>query len=259
MSFLDSATQLGDNFATKNGSYTSKNISQSPADHTYIGRVVDKETYKDTYSNQTLIKRWLIAANGKSYYVNVENADIKSVGQSVRLYIPNNNKDKAFAEVINPATAPDKIVYKENDKDYDDYKEYGVDSNRGITKADVTVDSMVTTWNLADKTELNRVYLMTVANAGKRNEDITSLICPDGKQIALDGVLDGLKKRLSKDNVKVNSAVRDLSDSNKGKVTISYDNGDTYLFECDREETDTRITLTNISEYWNGEKVTDYD
>lgn len=187
MSFLDSATQLGDNFATKNGSYTSKNISQSPADHTYIGRVVDKETYKDAYSNQTLIKRWLIAANGKSYYVNVENADIKSVGQSVRLYIPNNNKDKAFAEVINPATAPDKIVYKENDEDYNDYKEYGVDEKRGITKDDVTVDTIVETWNLADKTELQRIYAVTVINAGKYNEEVTSIVCPDGKQIMLEG------------------------------------------------------------------------
>ena len=191
MSFLDSATQLGDNFATKNGSYTSKNISQSPADHTYIGRVVDKETYKDTYSNQTLIKRWLIAANGKSYYVNVENADIKSVGQSVRLYIPNNNKDKAFAEVINPATAPDKIVYKENDKDYDDYKEYGVDEKRGITKDDVVVDTIIETWNLADKTELKRVYVMTVINGDTPDEEVTSLICPDGKQIMLEGFIVG--------------------------------------------------------------------
>ena len=191
MSFLDSATQLGDNFATKNGSYTSKNISQSPADHTYIGRVVDKETYKDTYSNQTLIKRWLIAANGKSYYVNVENADIKSVGQSVRLYIPNNNKDKAFAEVINPATAPDKIVYKENDKDYDDYKEYGVDEKRGIAKDDVVVDTIIETWNLADKTELKRVYVMTVINGDTPDEEVTSLICPDGKQIMLEGFIVG--------------------------------------------------------------------
>ena len=191
MSFLDSATQLGDNFATKNGSYTSKNISQSPSDHTYIGRVVDKETYKDTYSNQTLIKRWLVAANGKSYYVNVENADIKSVGQSVRLYIPNNNKDKAFAEVINPATAPDKIVYKENDKDYDDYKEYGVDEKRGITKNDVVVDTIIETWNLADKTELKRVYVMTVINGDTPDEEVTSLICPDGKQIMLEGFIVG--------------------------------------------------------------------
>lgn len=191
MSFLDSATQLGDNFATKNGSYTSKNISQSPSDHTYIGRVVDKETYKDAYSNQTLIKRWLVAANGKSYYVNVENADIKSVGQSVRLYIPNNNKDKAFAEVINPATAPDKIVYKENDEDYDDYKEYGVDSNRGITKDDVVIDTIAETWNLADKTELTRLYIMTVINADTSDEEVTSMVCPDGKQIMLEGFIIG--------------------------------------------------------------------
>ena len=191
MSVLDNVSQSAYNTANKLGGFVSKNISQSPADHTYIGRVVDKETYKDTYSNQTLIKRWLVASNGKSYYVNVENADIKSVGQSVRLYIPNNNKDKAFAEVINPATAPDKIVYKENDKDYDDYKEYGVDEKRGITKDDVVVDTIIETWNLADKTELKRVYVMTVINGDTPDEEVTSLICPDGKQIMLEGFIVG--------------------------------------------------------------------
>lgn len=249
MSFLDNVSQCGEKYANSFNKYANHCISEMPSDHTYIGRVVDKETYKDTYSNQTLIKRWLVAANGKSYYVNVENADIKSVGQSVRLYIPNNNKDKAFAEVINPATAPDKIIYKENDKDYDDYKEYGVDEKRGITKDDVVVDTIIETWNLADKTELKRVYVMTVINGDTPDEEVTSLICPDGKQIMLEGF--GISS--SKNDMKVNSAVRDLSDSNKDKVTISYDNGDTYLFECDREETDAKTTLTNISEYWKSE------
>ena len=204
MSFLDNATQLGDNFAIKSGNYTSKNISQSPTDHTYIGRVVDKETYRDTYDGQTIIKRWLISANGRSYYVNVENADIKSVGQSVRLYIPNNNKDKAFAEVINPATAPDKIVYTKDDTSYSDYREYGVDKNRKIkytengiekernmTKDDVVIDTIVETWNLADKTELTRLYIMTVINADTSDEEVTSMVCPDGKQIMLEGFIIG--------------------------------------------------------------------
>ena len=204
MSFLDNATQLGDNFAIKSGNYTSKNISQSPTDHTYIGRVVDKETYKDTYDGQTIIKRWLISANGRSYYVNVENADIKSVGQSVRLYIPNNNKDTAFAEVINPATAPDKIVYTKDDTSYSDYREYGVDKNRKIkyiengiekernmTKDDVVIDTIVETWNLADKTELTRLYIMTVIYADTSDEEVTSMVCPDGKQIMLEGFIIG--------------------------------------------------------------------
>ena len=204
MSFLDNATQLGDNFAIKSGNYTSKNISQSPTDHTYIGRVVDKETYKDTYDGQTIIKRWLISANGRSYYVNVENADIKSVGQSVRLYIPNNNKDKAFAEVINPATAPDKIVYTKDDTSYSDYREYGVDKSRKIkytengvekernmTEDDVVIDTIVETWNLADKTELTRLYIMTVINADTSDEEVTSMVCPDGKQIMLEGFIIG--------------------------------------------------------------------
>ena len=204
MSFLDNISQCGEMYANSFNKYANHCISEMPSDHTYIGRVVDKETYKDTYSNQTLIKRWLIAANGKSYYVNVENADIKSVGQSVRLYIPNNNKDKAFAEVINPATAPDKIVYTKDDTSYSDYREYGVDKNRKIkytengiekernmTKDDVVIDTIVETWNLADKTELTRLYIMTVINADTSDEEVTSMVCPDGKQIMLEGFIIG--------------------------------------------------------------------
>lgn len=112
MPCTDTVTQTANNMLSNIGSYISKNISDSPADHTYTGRVIDKQTYRDTSNNTTLIKRWLVAANGASYYVNVENANITSVGQEVRLYVPNNNKSKIYAEVINPATAPDKIIYK---------------------------------------------------------------------------------------------------------------------------------------------------
>lgn len=189
MPFVDNITQVARNNAVSNGSYTTKNISKSSFDKTYIGHVVDKETYKDMRNGLTLIKRWLIAANGTAYYVNVENADIKSVGQTVRLYVPNNDKSKAFAEVINPATAPDKIVYTENDPNYDDYKEYGVNKNKNITKDDVTIDTIVTTWNLADKTELKRSYIITIINKDKSDEEATSIVCPDGKQIDLKGFL----------------------------------------------------------------------
>ncbi len=186
---MDTINQMGDNFSSKICSCIKKNISKSPFDKTYIGHVVDKETYTDMQNNLTLIKRWLIAANGTAYYVNVENADIKSVGQTVRLYVPNNDKDKAFAEVINPATAPDKIVYTENDPNYADYKEYGIDKMRNITEDDVTIDTIVTTWNLADKTELKRSYIITVINKDTSDEEATSIVCPDGKQIDLEGFL----------------------------------------------------------------------
>lgn len=191
MSCTDTVTQTANNMLSNIGSYISKNISDSPADHTYTGRVIDKQTYKDTSNNATLIKRWLVTANGASYYVNVENANITSVGQEVRLYVPNNNKSRIYAEVINPATAPDKIIYKENNEDYNDYKGYGTNKKKGISADDVTIDTIVEEWQLADMTKLERLYILTVIKAGESNEEVTSIVCPDGKQIDLEGFIIG--------------------------------------------------------------------
>lgn len=191
MSCTDTVTQTANNMLSNIGSYINKNISDSPADHTYTGRVIDKQTYKDTSNNAILIKRWLVAANGASYYVNVENANITSVGQEVRLYVPNNNKSRIYAEVINPATAPDKITYTENNEDYNDYKEYGIDKKKNITQNDVTVDTIVEEWQLADMTKLKRLYILTVIKAGESDEEVTSIVCPDGKQINLEGFIIG--------------------------------------------------------------------
>ena len=75
--------------------------------------------------------------------------------------------------------------------------------------------------------------------------------CKPGGFVQFDGVMSSSKK--------ITSAVRDLSTSGKGKVTITYGDGSVYLLTCDRVETDTQITLTNITESWNGKELTAYD
>ena len=75
--------------------------------------------------------------------------------------------------------------------------------------------------------------------------------CKKGNFVRYCGVMSSAKK--------ITSAVRDLSTSGKGKVTITYGDGSVYLLTCDRVETDTQITLTNITESWNGKELTAYD
>ncbi len=53
----------------------------------------------------------------------------------------------------------------------------------------------------------------------------------------------------------ITSAVREITDG-RGKVTITYADGCVYTFNCDRAETDDKITLTNISESWYNGKDT---
>ena len=75
--------------------------------------------------------------------------------------------------------------------------------------------------------------------------------CKKGNFVRYCGVMSSAKK--------ITSAVRDLSTSGKGKVTITYGDGSVYLLKCNRVETDTQITLTNITESWNGKELTAYD
>ena len=53
----------------------------------------------------------------------------------------------------------------------------------------------------------------------------------------------------------ITSAVREITDG-RGKVTVTYADGCIYTFNCDRAETDDKITLTNISEAWYNGKDT---
>lgn len=53
----------------------------------------------------------------------------------------------------------------------------------------------------------------------------------------------------------ITSAVREITDG-RGKVTVTYADGCVYTFNCDRAETDDKITLTNISEAWYNGKDT---
>ena len=62
------------------------------------------------------------------------------------------------------------------------------------------------------------------------------------------GLID-LENGVHRSGKPITSAVREITDG-KGKVTITYADGCKYVLECDREETDEKITLTNISETW---------
>lgn len=51
---------------------------------------------------------------------------------------------------------------------------------------------------------------------------------------------------------KFSSARRDLKTNT---VDIVYSDGNAYKMTCNRVETDTEISLSNIKEYWNGVEI----
>ena len=192
---LEYLRQLGYNNHMEESVSTKHEILSSNFDKTFIGRVIDKETYTDNSAqsaiSNVLISRWIVYANGQTFRISVDDSDITSVGQQVRVFIPSNNKQKTYAEVINPATEPDKIVHKRDDSDYDNYKSYGVDTSRGIREEDVTINTITEYWLLADNTYLQKVYIFTLINVDTEEEEVTNVIYPNGKKADLDGFIIG--------------------------------------------------------------------
>lgn len=68
------------------------------------------------------------------------------------------------------------------------------------------------------------------------------------------GLID-LENGVHRSGKPITSAVREITDG-RGKVTITYADGCVYTLNCDRTETDDKITLTNISEAWYNGKDT---
>lgn len=88
---------LTSRLATSNEKLTEKNIKRADYDKTLIGWVSQKIERDDgSY-------RWRIQTNGVAYDIAPEMCKITSVGQRVRLYVPNHSYKDKYAEVIDDA------------------------------------------------------------------------------------------------------------------------------------------------------------
>lgn len=169
MSLLsDDIVKMGETVVSTFDSLSNDNIKKSNFDKTYIGRVVGKLTN----SADTEIAQWLVSANGATYKIAVDDSDITCVGQQVRLYIPSNKYENKYAEVINPSTCPDKIVYKDTDEKIDG----------------MAVSTITETWQLCNDTELEREYKLVIKDIGdEEKEEVVAIICPNNHIIHLEG------------------------------------------------------------------------
>lgn len=84
----------------------------------------------------------------------------------------------------------------------------------------------------------------------KREEYITA--------VRKGGLID-LENGVHRSGKPIASAERDLSESGKGKVTVTYTDGCEYKMECSRTENADKITLTDIKETWKDVEGNTYD
>lgn len=154
-------TKSLDTFVNKITNRTTSQINKSDFDKTYIGKVIGSIKKDD---NEKVV-RWQIFANASTFNVLAENCNVTEIGQRVRMFIPSNQRDMVYAEVITDYefNHPSKAVY---------------DSE----KCTVTE-----TWLLSDKTEETRVFTLTVKDKGGSSEEVTAITFPDGSVMSLEG------------------------------------------------------------------------
>ena len=135
-------------------------INKSNFDKTYIGKVIG--SIKD--DNEKVV-RWQIFANASTFNVLAENCNVVAVGQRVRMFIPSNQRDMVYAEVITDYEFdhPSKVVY---------------DDEKG---------TVTETWLLSDKTEETRVLTLTIEGKDSSSEEVTAITFPDGSVMSLEG------------------------------------------------------------------------
>ena len=153
-------TKSLDTFVNKITNRTTSQINKSNFDKTYIGKVIG--SIKD--DNEKVV-RWQIFANASTFNVLAENCNVVAVGQRVRMFIPSNQRDMVYAEVITDYEFdhPSKVVY---------------DDEKG---------TVTETWLLSDKTEETRVLTLTIEGKDSPTEEVTAITFPDGSVMNLEG------------------------------------------------------------------------
>ena len=159
-------------FVAKNTAKNAENLSsnrinKADYDKTLIGFVSEKIVPENPKDDNDY--KWRIQTNGVAYDIKPSACNITSVGQRVRLYVPNHSLKDKYAEVIDEGeyNHPSKVVYNTTD------------------------DTITETYNLIDNTVDTKVYKLTIENKDSSNEEVTAITFPDGSIMTLEGFVIG--------------------------------------------------------------------
>lgn len=101
--------KLSNNIATTSDNLTSNRINKADYDKTLIGFVSEKIVPEKPKDDNDY--KWRIQTNGVAYDIKPSACNITSVGQRVRLYVPNHSMKDKYAEVIDDANdIPTEII-----------------------------------------------------------------------------------------------------------------------------------------------------
>lgn len=144
---------LSDEITMASDKIASNKINKADYDKTLIGFVSAKIVPENPKDDNDY--KWRIQTNGVAYDIKPSSCNITSVGQRVRLYVPNHSMKDKYAEVIdensivctNLAINNDKIIFSYNDNTS---QEVAItrDSNQRITSFSIGEKTVEVNWNV---------------------------------------------------------------------------------------------------------------
>ena len=158
---------LSDKITIASDDISSNNLRKADYDKTLIGWVSQKIVPENPKDDNDY--KWRIQTNGTAYDIKPSACNITSVGQRVRLYVPNHSYKDKYAEVIddNEYNHPTKVVFNDDD------------------------NTITETYSLIDDTVETKKYTLTIINEGQSDEEVTSITFPDGSVMELEGFVIG--------------------------------------------------------------------
>ena len=160
-------SKLSDEITMASDNIASNNINKADYDKTLIGFVSEKIVPENPKDDNDY--KWRIQTNGVAYDIKPSACNITSVGQRVRLYVPNHSLKDKYAEVIDDGRYkhPTKVVFNDDD------------------------NTITETYNLIDDTVETKKYTLTIINEGQSGEEVTAITFPDGSIMTLEGFIIG--------------------------------------------------------------------
>ena len=160
-------SKLSDEITMASDNIASNNIRKADYDKTLIGFVSEKIVPENPKDDNDY--KWRIQTNGVAYDIKPSACNITSVGQRVRLYVPNHSLKDKYAEVIDDGryNHPTKAVFNDDD------------------------NTITETYNLIDDTVETKKYTLTIINEGQSGEEVTAITFPDGSIMTLEGFVIG--------------------------------------------------------------------
>ena len=142
-------------------------INNAPYDKTYSGIISDVLFEPDTKLNDEKFGQYKIRyGTGTEKIIKLNDGLVHEVGERVKVYVPENDRNRMFIEPTIKRIIPYKIVYDDENTKFIEHRK--IETNGKVY-------------------EIKSEYKLTVENKGTDKDEVTKMTLPDGSVIEFEG------------------------------------------------------------------------